>query len=284
MKILVIGGTRFFGKRFVQMLIDQGHSVTILSRGQTSDPFKDTITRITSDRTDPDQLRKAIRSEYDVVVDNMLMNANEAHNIVSLLRDRTSHFVMTSTLSVYDPQVGEIFEKDFQAMNHVEMTDGIGDYQEGKRAAEKVLAVAPFDVSIMRIPLIVGPDDYTQRLLNHIRVMQNDDKIHFPNLAAKFSYLHAKDAARALSWLCNERITGTFNISSPTAWSLRELMDLIGQVINKRFVNGEPSDPHSPFGIAENYYMNTDKAQSAGFKVDPLDSWLPELLQDLSRT
>lgn len=38
-KILVLGGTRFFGKRLVNRLVANGDAVTILTRGQHQDPF-----------------------------------------------------------------------------------------------------------------------------------------------------------------------------------------------------------------------------------------------------
>ena len=35
MKILVIGGTRYFGIHMVNKLLEQGHEVTIATRGKT---------------------------------------------------------------------------------------------------------------------------------------------------------------------------------------------------------------------------------------------------------
>jgi nucleoside-diphosphate-sugar epimerase len=39
--ILVLGGTRFFGRKLVELLIDDGHHVSILTRGQSGSPFGD---------------------------------------------------------------------------------------------------------------------------------------------------------------------------------------------------------------------------------------------------
>ncbi len=43
MKILVFGGTRFFGKKLVERLVSEGHDVTIGTRGKTEDNFGDTV-------------------------------------------------------------------------------------------------------------------------------------------------------------------------------------------------------------------------------------------------
>lgn len=39
MKILVIGGTRFFGIHMVEELLKAGHDITIATRGRASDSF-----------------------------------------------------------------------------------------------------------------------------------------------------------------------------------------------------------------------------------------------------
>ena len=41
MKILVIGGTRFFGIHMVRELLAQGHAVTIATRGNVKDEDKE---------------------------------------------------------------------------------------------------------------------------------------------------------------------------------------------------------------------------------------------------
>ena len=64
MKILVIGGTRYFGRYTVEKLVRDGHDVTIASRGNASDDFGDTVKRVRLDRTDPDSVRKAIGGQW----------------------------------------------------------------------------------------------------------------------------------------------------------------------------------------------------------------------------
>lgn len=277
MKVLMIGGTRFFGKRFVQLMLDHGHAVTILTRGNGQDPFGDRVKRLHADRRDSEQMSKVINEDYDVVVDNLLMNEKEAETMISLLKDRTDHFVMTSTMAVYDPKPGALVESDFKATRFYQEET----YQAGKRSAEFAFVGAPFLVSLMRIPIIVGTDDYTQRLLMHIKACKEQKKVYFPNLDAHFSYLQSQDAARALAWLCHVKLSGAFNISAPNAWTIRELIQQIERVTGEKFLLGETSDEPSPFGIPDDFYMDVSKARKAGFTVDPLDKWMPQLLREL---
>ena len=52
MKILVIGGTRFFGIPMVNELLSKGHDITIATRGNNSDSYGDKVNRIILERCD----------------------------------------------------------------------------------------------------------------------------------------------------------------------------------------------------------------------------------------
>lgn len=45
MKVLVIGGTRFFGISMVNALLENGHDVTVATRGNAKDNFGNSIHR-----------------------------------------------------------------------------------------------------------------------------------------------------------------------------------------------------------------------------------------------
>ena len=54
MKILVVGGTRFFGIPMINALLDKGHDVTVATRGNAKAPFDDKVAHVIMDRTDGD--------------------------------------------------------------------------------------------------------------------------------------------------------------------------------------------------------------------------------------
>lgn len=58
MKILVIGGTRYFGIHMVNKLLEQGHAVTIATRGKTPDLYGDKVERITIQRTNEESMQR----------------------------------------------------------------------------------------------------------------------------------------------------------------------------------------------------------------------------------
>ena len=51
MKILVIGGTRFFGIHMVNELLANGYEITIATRGKSSDEYGDRVKRLVIERT-----------------------------------------------------------------------------------------------------------------------------------------------------------------------------------------------------------------------------------------
>ena len=52
MKVLVIGGTLYFGKVIVRKLLERGDEVTIFSRGNTRPDFWDDVDHIQGERDD----------------------------------------------------------------------------------------------------------------------------------------------------------------------------------------------------------------------------------------
>ena len=83
MKILVLGGTRFFGIPMVEELIQQGHEVTIATRQTTKDNLGDAVQRIQIERTDPIQMEQALKGKhFDVVYDKIAYCSNDIKNIM----------------------------------------------------------------------------------------------------------------------------------------------------------------------------------------------------------
>src|SRR5690606_30676324 len=102
MNILIIGGTRNIGYHLTQSLVERGEQVTLLNRGVSPDDLPAGIPRLRADRTDPQQLRRALHGRsFDVVVDMVLYRGEEAEVITQLLRDAVGHYLFISTGQVY---------------------------------------------------------------------------------------------------------------------------------------------------------------------------------------
>ena len=88
-KVLVIGGTRFFGRKLVELLVQDGHHVTILTRGQASNSIGETVEHILVDRNDEQAFAQALEGRsFDLVYDNICYSPNEARAFCELFNGR----------------------------------------------------------------------------------------------------------------------------------------------------------------------------------------------------
>src|SRR4051812_48335920 len=102
MKILVLGGTRFVGKRLVHLLADQGHDVTVGSRGKTIVSFPENVRRLKLDRASKESMASALRdSRWDIVYDQICFYADDAASAVEVLAGKASRYVLCSSAAVY---------------------------------------------------------------------------------------------------------------------------------------------------------------------------------------
>lgn len=292
-KVLVLGGTRFFGKRLVELLLqDQNSEVTILTRGLTEDTFGERVTRLAVDRTDEAALeRAALDTVWDIVYDNICYTPDEAAAAVRIWAGRAKRYILTSSLSVYDPQPGVLTETDFDPWHYPLKSGGKMDisYQEGKRQAEAILLqTSDFPVAAVRFPIVLGTDDYTRRLHFHIEHILAGQMIGIPNPQAEISFIRSDEAAEFLHWLGREgsAVTGPVNACSDGTLTIGGVLSIIEQITGQTAVIRDDAAEvdQSPFGIPESWFMDTAKARSAGFSFLSLSEWFPELVSSLTHS
>ncbi len=288
MNILVLGGTRFFGKKLVELCIENGHDVTILTRGQSGNPFGTAVKQLIVDRDNHDALENALaHTTWDIVYDNICYSPNEAHTICELLKGKTKKLVFTSTLSTYEVDGKMKKEEDFDPY-HYQILMGDREefsYGEGKRQAEAVLfKEASFPVVAVRFPIVMGEHDYTRRLHFHVERILHDQPISLPNIDAQMSYITDEEAAEFLYFVGVTPIEGPYNATASGAISLKELLALIEEESGKRakisLVGGD-EESQSPYGVPADWYMTNAKAEKAGFTFTQLRDWLPNLVKTL---
>ena len=157
MKILVLGGTRFVGKRLVNLLVAEGHEVTVGSRGQTAAQFDGPVERLQLNRSSRDSLSAALQGrEWDVVYDQICYSPEDAELSAELFQGKTKRYIEVSTLSVYGGSPHAQQEADWSPEGYP-VTGSAGEklsYGEGKRQAEAVLydQVKDFETVMVRFP------------------------------------------------------------------------------------------------------------------------------------
>ncbi|MFS0552944.1 NAD-dependent epimerase/dehydratase family protein [Brevibacillus sp. 179-C9.3 HS] len=286
-KVLVLGGTRFFGKRLVNLLVESGADVTVATRGLADVDLPASVKRLTLDRDDIGSLAVAGEEQWDVVYDNICYSSQNAMDACKVFRGKVGKYVLTSTLSVYDYAEESLKEEAFdpyayqiQAQTREEVT-----YQEGKRQAEAVFFQEQvFPVVAVRFPIVLAEDDYTRRLYFHIEHVQEERPIGISNPAAQLCFVHAQEAAQFLEWVATASITGPVNACSDGTVSLAELMETIAQTVGKpvRIEQTADAADESPFGFVASFYMDNSKAKAAGFPFWSLEEWMPALIKTVN--
>jgi Nucleoside-diphosphate-sugar epimerases len=287
-KVLVLGGTRFFGKRLVHLLIESGADVTVATRGLTEVDLPPQVKRLVVDRDDKASLAIAGEEQWDIVYDNICYSYQNALDACEVFRGKVGKYVLTSTLSVYDYAEQALKEEEFDPYTYPlrpGTREGVS-YQEGKRQAEAVFfQTDAFPVVAVRFPIVLAEEDYTRRLHFHVEHVHEEQPIGLENPQATMCFIHAGEAARFLQWAGTGSVTGPVNANSHGTVTLQALLDNIAQAVGKPArIQPEtaPSD-QSPFGFPHSFFMDNSKAAAAGFAFLTLESWLPALIQTIAK-
>lgn len=286
-RVLVIGGTRFVGRRLVKHLLDSGAAVTIVSRGQVADPFGDSVERLIADRCDRDAFARAIAGRtWDMVYDQVCYSPNEAAMACELLDGKIGRYIMASTQSVYDggPSIPESAFDPYSAVPRPGWRDDF-TYMDCKRFGEAVFfQMATFPVAAIRWPLLVGSDDYTGRVWWHIDRIRQGLPVGIPDPSAKTAYINSQEAADFAFWLGDRDLTGPVNACSSGAMAYADLMALAGQAVGRKpiIVTEGPADVMSPIAHPGDWYMSNARAEAAGFKFSSFGDWMPDLIKALA--
>lgn len=287
MKILVIGGNRFFGKRLVHLLIKSKHEITILNRGNLADDFEGSVQRIICDRTNAAELKKQVGdTRWDIVYDQVCYDDKTAREACKIFLGKTRKYIFTSSVSVY-PLGSGIKESGFDPLTYKYKKSVLSkeDYAEAKRQAEvEFFKNKDMSVVAVRLPIVLGPDDYTERLKFHIEKIKNHKGIYFPNPKARISFVSSQDAALFLKHLINVDFKGAINCASPDAIELQEVVKIIENTTNRKAQLDDKviQDNQSPFGISNDWCVDVSLMKNLGFQTKPLLDWLPQLIENIS--
>jgi nucleoside-diphosphate-sugar epimerase len=281
---LILGGTQFVGKRLVQLLINDGVEVTIATRGLTVDAFGNQVSRLIIDRENAEFLEKAVKDKkWDVVFDQTCYSSQEALDTLKALNGKVRKYIFTSSQAVYDFGTNHR-EEGFNPLDFTPVLKtrreyiGYVGYQEAKRAAEAVLFQnADFPVVAVRFPIIIGKDDYTNRLQFHVEHVKEGKPMFIENPNYRYSFIDSGEAAAFLLSMAKSDYQGPINPGSEEDISLGELIGLIENQIGQEANLSEEGDP-SPYNLPGSWSVNTSLVQSLGFSFTSLDSLLKSLI------
>ena len=280
MKILILGGTRFFGIYTVEDLLEKGHDVTIATRGKAHDGYGGRVRRITVERTKEESIKSAFKGlHFDVVIDKIAYCSNDIRYVMDNV-DCDKYIYMSST-SVYEPKHINTVESDFDGMSGDFVWCNRKDfpYEQIKRQAEYALwqKYAGRNWIAVRYPFAIGKDDYTKRLLFYVEHTLKSIPINIDNLEAQMGFIRSDEAGKFISFLTDKDVKGAVNGSAGGTISIKEIIGYVERKTGAKAMIDKGGDA-APYNGEPEYSINTKKAETLGFQFSVLHDWIYELL------
>lgn len=186
MRVLFIGGTRFIGRWAVQQLVEAGHEVAVFHRGQTDNDLPASVHHIHGDMAQLDEFRATFRAwGADVAVHMRAMEQGEAMQMVRVLRSAAPRLVVISSVDVYRAwgrliasedaplqpmplhENSPLREEKYPYRNEINKD---WRYYYDKISVETIaMQFQRPAATILRLPMVYGPYDYQQRVLNIVK-------------------------------------------------------------------------------------------------------------------
>ena len=280
MKILVVGGTRYFGIPMVNALLRKGHDITIATRGNSKPNFEGKTQYVGMDRMDSQSVKSALGgSHFDVIIDKIAYSSND----VKALLENVScdKYIQMSTCSVYSEEHSGIIEDEFPSQEYeLHWIDRIKDYQETKRQAER----AAFEfmdadsISFVRYPIVMGENDYTGRLDFYIEHIRDQKPMNIDDLEQEMAFIYEKDAGEFIAYLADHFVPGPVNGCSEDPVRISDIVAYIERGIGKKAVISPDGDEAPYNGLKDTMSFSIKKAESAGYIFRKAEDWLYPLL------
>ncbi len=212
MRVLVIGGTRFIGVYLTKLLVEKGHDVTLLNRGNHPAPVNGVET-IVCDRTDPEALKAALANKsFDAIFDNNGRELAHTQPLADLYKGSLQHFIYVSSAGVYAKS---------DQMPHTE-GDAVdpNSRHKGKFHTEDYLKEQGVPFTAIRPVYIYGPQNYNPLEKWFFDRLVAGRPLPIPGSGMALTHLgHCQDLAAAMvAVLSNSQAIGQiYNISGDKA-------------------------------------------------------------------
>jgi 2'-hydroxyisoflavone reductase len=312
MKILVLGGSRFLGRTFVEAAKRQNHEVTIFNRGNQNDGFQD-VEILTGDRFG--DLNELKNRYWDAVLDTSGFLPSSVLKSTELLKDRVKHYSFISSISVYKDWIKENFDEHYpvynmslEEANELSKTGSDYEYYGQFKALCEVIGEKnmPGRVLNVRAGQLIGPNDYTDRIPYWIHRMAKGGKVLAPGSPNRpVQVIDNQDLSHWILSMMASQSAGTFNATGPNyTLTMGEFLETCRKVTgsnaeivwcDEKFLLDQSVAPWTemPLWVPEQFPLepelkepwkgaftvNIDKAIVSGLTFRPLEESLVEIYQ-----
>ncbi len=283
---MVIGGAGFVGVAACKELMRRG--VETIAAGRKERPYGVFTSYVAFDRTDEEQLRRAIDTvKPDVLLDLACYLPGDVSAVARHFSGQRYVFVSTG---VYPHLHGRpAREEDFLPLEG-EPPEAL-DYMEGKRWCETMLArTSDFPFTVVRPPAVFGPGDHTLRIAAYIQRVADGGPLLVPaeSYERQAGLAWVKDIGYACALVCDLRkdtARKAYNAAFEGV-SLRDLIEAIARVLGVQarmhpipFTDLPPeASPYGPDPRRSAGYELGRARRELGFEPSALEDALAETL------
>lgn len=236
MRILLLGGTRFIGRRIAETLLAAGHEVTVLTRGISPDPLPPSVERLRGDRDGgPAGLAALGDRAWDACVDTCGYMPRHVRASCDALAGRVGRYVFVSAVAVYgDPTQRPVRETHPRLAPHLDDLPSIDDIDDStygplKVACEDVVTAAfGAQATVLRPQIVTGPGDDSSRHATWITRAAGPGPLLAPGDGSDHvQAIDVRDVARFTLATIERGLAGAFNLAGPRlTWA--EFVTLLG--------------------------------------------------------
>jgi nucleoside-diphosphate-sugar epimerase len=265
-RVVVLGGTRFIGPQVVRLLVEHGHEVTIVHRGQTEVALPQAVRHVHVPFAElPAELERGRLGAVDLVVDMVPYLDKGGHGVLRFgaVADRA---VVITSCDVYRA-FGRLWRSEPGPADPLPLTEdsplrsrpaadrGSEEVAYDNVEVEKAVGGGALPVTILRLPATHGPGDRHHRLFGYLQRM--DDRRPVIVLEERHAIALAVEDHRAAGRVYN---VGEQRVYAEADWVRR-----IGEVVGWR---GEvvaiaetdlPERLRQPFDFEQHYVVDSTR-------------------------
>ena len=257
MRVVIIGGAGHVGTYLVPRLVEAGHEVINISRGQRG-PYQPhaawkSVRQVVADREAEDKAgtfgQQVRELKPDVVIDMICFTLESARHLATALRGQVQHFLHCGTIWVHGPTVQAPATEE-------QPRRPFGEYGIQKAAIEAYLLDEArrngFPATMLHPGHIVGPGWEPLNPAGHFNPqvfakLARGEELALPNLGMEtIHHVHADDVAQAFMQALANRsmaVGESFHVVSSAALTLRGYAESMaawfGQPANLRYLPWE---------------------------------------------
>ncbi|MEH7255295.1 TIGR01777 family oxidoreductase [Neobacillus niacini] len=245
MKIVIAGGSGFIGQKLMDLLINAGHSIVILTRKEKTSSTKVRYVQWLAKGASPEnEIKNAdafinlagvsindgrwSMSHQKQIYDSRMTATDELLRIISLLPEKPTVFINASAIGIYPASVQRVYTEKSSETADDFLGKTVRDWENKAKQVEAHSIRSVF----MRFGVVLGNEGGALPLMALPYKLFVGGKVGRGNQWV--SWVHVTDVVRSILFAIeNNHVSGPVNVTSPTPLQMNDFGRTIGSVLHR---------------------------------------------------